>query len=153
MRRPERPEPVPNARAIAGSLAAGAAYLLAQAADIRALGVPTNDLRLLAGMVPGGEVRWRTLGTLMHFANSIAPGLAFTRVRDRVPGTGWRQGLLFALAENTVLGPILFLTDRFHPAIRAGRLPRYITPRGLLQQVIRHIAYGIVLGATLGRRE
>lgn len=143
---------VPIPRAIAASLAAGVAYLGAQALDIRALGVPTNDLRLLAGLVPGGETRWRSLGTLMHFANSVALGLAFTRVRDRVPGDGWRQGLLFALAENAALTPLLLLTDRLHPGIRAGRLPRYVAPRPMLQQVIRHIAYGTVLGAALGRQ-
>ncbi|MDI3340485.1 MAG: hypothetical protein QJR03_08120 [Sphaerobacter sp.] len=145
-------EQVPLARAIAGSVAAGAAYLAAQAADMRLLGVPTNDLRLLAGMVPGGEGRWRSLGTLIHVTNSVALGIAFTRVRNRVPGRGWRQGLLFALAENLVLGPLFLAIDRWHPAVRAGRLPRYGWGVPMLQQVLRHAAYGAVLGAVLGRR-
>lgn len=138
--------------AIVGGIAGGAAYLAAMGLDILATREPTNDLRLLAGMVPRGEKHWAILGTLIHFFNSISLGLLFARVRDWVPGTGWRQGVLFALVENIVLAPGFIAIDRVHPAVRAGRLPRYGRVIPFLQQVIRHIAYGAALGALLGRK-
>ncbi|HUY99023.1 MAG TPA: DUF6789 family protein [Thermomicrobiaceae bacterium] len=132
---------------VAAGLAGGLAFLGVMALDMRVTGEPTNDLRLLAGLVPGGERHWRWLGTAIHFANSVALGLVFVRARGRLPGPGWLQGLFFAQAENVVVWPLLTAIDRVHPTIRAGRLPRFARPVPFVQEALRHAAYGLVAGA------
>ncbi len=137
--------------ALAGLLAA-LAFLLAMAADLALLRRRTNDLRLLAGLLPGGARAWPIVGTAWHLANGAALGLVFCRIRDRLPGPGWFAGLLFALGENLVLWPLVALLDRVHPEIRAGRLEPFNRPVPFLQEVWRHAVYGVVLGALAGCR-
>lgn len=137
---------------LAAGLAGGLAFLLEMALDIRVTGEPTNDLRMLAGLVPGGERHWRWLGAAIHFGNSIALATVFVRARHRIPGPGWLQGLLFTQAENLVLWPLVMGIDRVHPAIRAGRLSRFARPLPFAQEALRHAAYGLVMGAVAGSR-
>ncbi len=132
---------------LAGTLAA-VAFLLAMAADLAILHRRTNDLRLLAGLLPGGARAWPIVGTAWHLANGAVLGLLFCRIRHRLPGPGWLAGLLFALGENLVLWPLVALLDRVHPEIRAGRLEPFNRPVPFLQEMWRHVVYGVVLGAT-----
>jgi len=67
------------------------------------------------------------------------------------PGPGWLAGALFALAENLVLWPVILVLDRVHPEIRAGRLERFNQPLPFLQEVWRHVAYGVTLGLLVDR--
>ncbi|HET9016822.1 MAG TPA: DUF6789 family protein [Thermomicrobiaceae bacterium] len=138
-------------RGAAAGLVAGVAFLAAMALDMRATGEPTNDLRMLAGLAPRGDRHWRWLGTAIHFANSAAVGVAFLQVRGRLPGPGWLRGLLFIQGENLALWPLVAAIDRVHPAIRAGRLPRFNRPLPFAQEVLRHAAFGLVLGAVADR--
>ncbi|WP_448574713.1 DUF6789 family protein [Thermomicrobium sp.] len=136
--------------ALAG-LAGAVAFLIAMIVDLALLRRRTNDLRLLAGLVPGGARFWPVLGTLMHLANGAALGVLYGRLRRVFPFSGWLAGLLFALAENLALWPIVALLDRVHPEIRAGRLEPFNRPVPFLQEVWRHLAYGLTLGILYDR--
>lgn len=132
-------------------LAGGVAFLAAMALDLVAARNGTNDLRMLAGVVPGGERRWRLVGTALHFFNSAVLGAVYGRFRPRLIGPGWIAGLFFSQVENVAAWPMMILLDRINPAIRSGRVPRYNRPIPFLQEMFRHAAYGIVLGAVFDR--
>jgi hypothetical protein len=137
--------------AILAGLAGAVAFLFAMAVDLAVLRRRTNDLRLLAGLLPGGARFWPLLGTLMHLANGAALGVLYGRLRRVFPFSGWLAGSLFALAENLALWPIVALLDRVHPEIRAGRLEPFNRPVPFLQEVWRHLAYGLTLGILYDR--
>jgi hypothetical protein len=136
--------------ALAGLIGA-VAFLIAMAVDLALLRRRTNDLRLLAGLLPSGHRYWPLLGTIMHLANGASLGILYGRLRHRLPGPGWLAGALFALAENLVLWPLIIVLDRVHPEIRAGRLERFNQPVPFLQEVWRHLTYGITLGLLVDR--
>lgn len=140
-------------RLIGAGLAAGVAYLGAMALDLALVRNRTNDLRLLAGMVPGGERRWPLLGSALHLVNSVALAAVYDSLRERLPGSGWSRGLLFAQIENLVLYPLVLAIGRFHPAMKAGRLDSFAHPVPFIQEVVRHAAYGAVLGHLLERAD
>lgn len=130
---------------IAG-LAGALAFLVAMALDLALTRRKTNDLRLLAGLVPRGARHWPWLGLAMHCANGAVLGILYSRLRHYLSGPGWRAGLLFALAENFALWPVLLILDRVHPEVKAGRLEPFNRPIPFFQEIWRHVAYGVVLG-------
>ncbi|MCX2728502.1 hypothetical protein OO015_13510 [Thermomicrobium sp. 4228-Ro] len=136
--------------ALAGIVGA-LAFLVAMAVDLALLRRRTNDLRLLAGLLPVGHRYWPLLGTIMHLVNGAALGVLYGRLRHRLPRPGWLAGTVFALGENLVLWPLIVVLDRIHPDVRAGRLERFNQPVPFLQEVWRHLAYGITLGLLVDR--
>ncbi len=152
----DEPECPSRSRVINGVIAglAGAlAYLVAMVIDIFITRKRTNDLRLLAGLIPGGGRYWPVLGPLIHFVNGAALGVVYARVQQCLPGRGWLRGLLFTQIENLILWPAMILLDRIHPDIKNGSLPVYNRPLPFLQEVLRHAAYGAMLGAVFQRKE
>lgn len=135
--------------ALAGAAGSGA-YLAEMAIDLPLLDCPTDDLLLLGGLVTRDPRVWPLLGGAMHFANGIALAQLYAAVQHRLPGPPWARGILFTLIENTLLWAIVPLFDRYHPAMREGKLPLMNRPIPFLQQVLRHIAYGAVLGIVYG---
>ncbi len=136
--------------ALAGAVASGA-YLAEMAVDLPLLACPTDDLLLLGGLITRDRRVWPLLGVAMHFANGIALAQVYAAVAKYLPGPAWARGVLFTLIENTLFWGIVPLFDRYHPAIREGALPKMNRPIPFLQQVLRHIAYGAVLGIVYGR--
>ncbi|MFN8540160.1 MAG: hypothetical protein U0232_22105 [Thermomicrobiales bacterium] len=141
----------PQAAAVAGAVAS-AAYLAEMAVDLPLLDCPTNDLLLQGGLISQDRRVWPLLGTAMHFGFGVALAQVYSAVGRRLPGPPWLRGVLFTMVENTLLWGIVPLFDRFHPAIRAGQLPKMNRPIPFLQQVLRHLAYGAVLGVVYDRQ-
>ncbi len=150
---PECPSRSRVMNGVAAGLCGALAYLMAMGIDIAITRKRTNDLRLLAGLVPGGRGYWPGLGTLIHFVNGAALGVVYSRVQRCLPGRGWRRGLLFAMIENLFLWPAMIVLDRVHPDIKNGSLPVYNRPLPFLQELLRHAAYGAVLGAVFQRKQ
>ena len=141
-----------NARQAAAAGAIGsAAYLAEMAVDLPLLRCPSNDLLLLGGIVSRDPRVWPAIGAALHFANGVALAQVYGAVERRLPGPPWVRGVAFTLAENALFWLAVPLLDRYHPAIRAGALPRMNRPIPFLQQVLRHIAYGAALGAVYAR--
>ena len=130
---------------ILAGLAGGAAFAAVMKLDMALSGRRVDDFQLLAGFGPTRN-RWRLVGPIIHAVNSVSLGGLYAVVADLIPGSGWRKGLTFALAENTLLWPIIIILDRVHPAIRSGELPVYNRPWPFLVENLRHAAFGVVLG-------
>jgi hypothetical protein len=139
-------------RAVLGGLAGGAAYLVEQYADQRLLRRPGDDLKLLGMLATRRDPAWRIAGLGMHTFNSAALALVYAGlVRNRLPGSPAVRGFLLGQIENAALWPLIpLILDRYHPAIRSGDLPAFGTPTYALQSLLRHVAYGAVLGAVYG---
>ena len=135
-------------RAVLAGLAGSAAYLAEQYVDLKLLRYPGDDLKLLGMIGTRRAPLWQLAGLATHFANGTALAVVYALVlRDRLPGSPLMRGLLLGQLENAALWPIVPLViDRYHPAIRAGALPRLNTPVYAAQAALRHVAYGAVLG-------
>ncbi|MGC4106127.1 MAG: hypothetical protein QM753_07195 [Thermomicrobiales bacterium] len=131
-------------------LAGGAAYLAVMRADLAVLGNNTDDLILLGGIFSRDPLTARRIGLLIHAGNSMAVGMVYAIVAARLSGPGWMRGVAFATAENVALYPIMRLIDA-HPAIREGRLDAYWMWTAFGQAVVRHIAFGAVMGGVFER--
>jgi hypothetical protein len=139
-------------RAVLAGLAGGVAYLAEQAIDQRLLRRPGDDLKLLGMLATRRDPAWRITGLGMHTFNSAALGIAYAGfARNRLPGSPAVRGFLLGQIENAALWPLIpLIIDRYHPAIRSGDLPAFGTPTYALQSLLRHVAYGTVLGAVYG---
>lgn len=126
------------------------AYLAAQELDRRVADPRSDDLILLGGLVTDRAVVWRPLGLVMHLLAGVAFAQAFQSLAaPRLPGPYWLRGVLAAQIENTILFPLLYPIERFHPAVKSGALVSLTGPTYLARSVWRHLALGAVLGALL----
>ena len=138
------------AGAVAGMAASGA-YALAQTVDLELFDYPTDDFVLLGRMVTNDESLMRPVGAVMHFTNGALLGVAYALIaRDRLPGSPLVKGFSWTMMETFGLYPMAFL-ENLHPAVREGRLPSYLSGKGFAQQIVRHVAYGLVLGPVTER--
>jgi len=133
---------------IAGALAA-VAYLGAMKIDIALTRYPSNDLHVIEGLLPGhaNRVPWR--GFLLHVANGAGLGGIYAVVQRWLPGPAWLRGILFGEGFILFIWPTVPLLDRFHPWIRRGQLPPFARRIVLLQNLSRHLVFGLVLGEGL----
>lgn len=138
------------AGALAGAVASGA-YAVVQAVDLEMLDYPTDDFVLLGRMVTDDEGLIRPIGAAMHVTNGALLGIAYALIaRDRLPGSPLVKGFSWTMMETFGLYPMAFL-ENLHPGIREGRLPSYLSGKGFAQQLVRHVAYGLVLGPVTER--
>jgi hypothetical protein len=145
------PKETDTRAAILAGATAGVAYAMAMDLDIRLLGRRTDDFLLLGRPFSEDPRRARLIGAGVHLANAAVFGVVYAAfARDRLPGHPALRGAIFGNVENTLLYPIATL-ERFHPAVREGRLDRYWTVSAYLQSVWRHTAYGAVLGSLYDR--
>ena len=137
-------------RTVVAGLAAGFAYLAAQEVDRRFVNPQSNDLVLVGGLVTARPSLWRPLGLFNHLFASVVFAFVYDRlVAPRLAGPGWLRGLLTFQAENAGSWPLVLFLDRHHPAIKAGALCRLNQPVYFAQEVWRHLAFGVTLGALL----
>lgn len=139
-----RPAPL---RTVVTGLAAGGAYLLAQAMDRRLSGNGYDDLMLWGGFVTPHPTRQRFVGLTVHGALSITLAAAYAALQPSLPRwPRWLRGMAFVQAENALLYPGVPLINAVHPSVRSGALPSLLTWRYGGVEVARHAAYGMVLG-------
>lgn len=139
-------------RAALAGLAGAAAYLAEQHLDMRLLRFEGDDVRLLGLALTRRDPAWRVAGLAVHAGNGITLALIYAALlRNRLPGAPVLRGLLLGQVENAILWPLVPLViDRYHPAIRDSLMPRLNTPAYAAQAVLRHLAYGAVLGGVYG---
>ena len=134
--------------AIAGALAA-VVYLGAMKIDIALTRYPSNDLHVIEGLLPrrANRVPWR--GFLIHLANGAGLGGLYAFAQRWLPGPAWLRGIIFGEAFILFIWPTTPLLDRVHPLIRRGQLPPFARRIVLLQNLSRHLVFGLVLGEGL----
>jgi hypothetical protein len=114
--------------ALAGAVAA-CTWGALEPLDQRLFRSDYSDIRL----VGRGD---RRLGFLVHAFNGALFGVAYDSVRQRVDVDQRRLALGMALAENTVLWPLMLVVNR--------ELAE--SPRAFTQSTLRHALFGWLLG-------
>jgi hypothetical protein len=133
---------------VGAGMAAGVAFLGAQAVDLAITRNKVDDRVLLGRLAPGATPSQAVaIGAVMHVVNSVVFSAVFRLViRDRLRGPMWLRGVTFALVENTLLYPLAIFED-FHPALRDGQMDSYQSGTAFAQETWRHVVLGAVLGA------
>lgn len=140
-----------NGRTLMAATAAGlagiAAWIAVEPLDEALTGNDYDDVKMLGTAFLRGPA-WKPLGATLHAVNGVLFGLAYAAVAEpRLPGPGWLRGLLAAQIESVALSTLTPLVDRFHPAVKDGRMAPTATPVSLAQATIRHAVFGAALGA------
>jgi hypothetical protein len=131
--------------AAAGALAASV-WSLVEPIDRRVFRSHYSDVLLLGKTFTRGRLAW-PIGFAIHAANGALFGLAFDRVRRRVPYSKGHVAIGMALAEHVALYPLSYFVDRYHPARGQAGIPPLVTnARAFAQATIRHAVFGLLLG-------
>jgi hypothetical protein len=132
-------------RNVRGGIAGAVAATVWTAADPlleRAFRTPYADAKLLGPFITEGR-----LEPVANAATHAAGGFAFGYLFSRFGGRGVKNGVAAAVAENTLLWPLLAVFDRIHPKRRSGEWPRLVTnPRVFAQATTGHALFGVLLG-------
>lgn len=108
-----------------------------------------SDVRFIEGMLEG---KARTKGGALlawsiHLLNGVLLAEVYAALVKRfLPGPDWLRGSLFG--ELFVVGVwwLTPLADKYHPLIKDGQLPKLANWTSFLQNVVRHLAFGLTLG-------
>jgi hypothetical protein len=131
--------------AAAGAVAA-LVWSLVEPIDRRVLRSDYSDVLLLGKTFTRGRLAW-PVGFAIHAANGALFGLAFDRVRRRVPYSKERVAIGMALAEHVALYPLSYFVDHYPPARGQAGIPPLVTnARAFAQATIRHAVFGVLLG-------
>ena len=126
---------------------AGTAYLIAMWLDSKLSSHSFNDLKLVGQMFTTRRPHWLLLGLTGHYGFSVLMSLLYTSwTCPKLPGPRWLRGVLFLQIENLLLYPAGLVLDRFHAGIKQGQVPRMLNWKSFKGQVVRHVAFGAVLG-------
>lgn len=121
-------------------------WSLLEPIDRRLFRCDYSDVLLLGKTFTRGRLAW-PLGFAIHAVNGALFGLAFDRVRRRVPYRKEQVAIGMALAEHLALYPLSYFVDRYHPARGQVGIPPLVTSaRAFAQATIRHVLFGAVLG-------
>jgi hypothetical protein len=94
--------------------------------------------------------RFVSPGPVAAFVTQALGGAGFGAVFARLGGRGINQAVAAALVENAALWPLVWVIQRWHPDVRAGRWPKPFTDPGAIQvSFAGHALYGVLLGALL----
>ena len=130
------------------ALASGNAYLASMWLDNRLSSHPFNDLKLVGQIFTTRSPWWVIIGLANHYSFGVAVSYVYARwVCRRLPGPNWLKGICFLLLENVLLYPAAALIEPWHAGRRAGQLPTLFSRKSFQGQVVRHIAFGVTLGA------
>ena len=136
-------------RAFAGAVAgvdAAAAFAAVMEVDRRLFKRDTDDLVLLGRFVSAQRTQARAAGLGIHLANGVILGGFYgVALHEVLPGAPMMRGVIFANAENLILYPLALL-ENYHPAIRDGEIGGYWNGTAFIQEVLRHVVFGAILG-------
>lgn len=114
--------------------------------DIAATGLPLDISKVLGSMLVGESGAVDLAGHAFHFVNGIGLaflyGYVFLRISRRIMrGHIWLHGVTFAVMVT--VGPVWLV---MLPALGAGIAGLGISPLVPVMTMVRHIAFGAVLG-------
>jgi hypothetical protein len=93
------------------------------------------------------QKRFLALSWLLHFINGVALAELYAAVLKRfLPGPNWLKGAIFG--EIFIVGAwwLTPLADKYHPLIKNGELPRLANWKSFMQNIARHLVFGLILG-------
>lgn len=146
-------EPVDAKRAVFAGGAAATAFLATTYLDSKLSSHPYNDLKLVGQMFTTKSPLWQIQGLAGHYGFATVMALLYARYAYRLlPGPGWLRGLLFMQIENNALYVLAPLLDKIHAGEKAGQLPPLANLKTYLGQTLRHVSFGLILGAIYVKR-
>lgn len=139
----------PGAAAAAGTLAT-AAYSVAMEGDEVITGNHFSDVRFIQGLMgkkASQQRNYYVLAWALHFLNGITLAEVYAAAAKRfLPGPDWLKGILFAELFVIAVWPLTPIADKHHPLIKDGELPPLANRTAFLQNIGRHLVFGLVLG-------
>ncbi len=139
----------PGRAAVAGLLAT-LVYSLVMYGDMRLTGQRFNDVRFIEGLIEGQSVPQKRVPLLawsLHLLNGVLLAEVYAAVCKRfLPGPDWVKGSLFGELFTLTIWGTTPLVDNSHPMIQSGYLPRLANRSLLLQNLVRHLFFGLTLG-------
>ncbi len=136
-------------RAAWTGLVATIVYSIVMEGDKAIIGNRFSDTRFIQGLLEGKK-RSRgmfLLSWLLHLLNGITLAEIYGAVARRfLPGPDWLKGTLFG--EVFIIGAwgLTPIADKYHPLIKNGELPKLANWTSFLQNILRHLAFGLTLG-------
>jgi hypothetical protein len=122
--------------------------------DMYLTGNRYSDVRFIQGLMGGKSSRpdrFLLLAWIIHFLNGIMLAELYAAVfKGFLRGPNWLKGATFGemfLLSTWGLAP---LVDKYHPLTKRGELARLATWTSFLQNIIRHLVFGLLLGLLYG---
>ena len=135
-------------RALLAGSAAGTAYLASMWADNKLSRHKFDDIKLVGQIFTTKSPIWQLQGLVGHYGFSGVMALVYAAYAyNRLPGPDWFRGFLFLQIENSSLYLLAPLMDPHHAGVKSGQIPRVWKWKTFWGQVVRHIAFGVTLGA------
>jgi hypothetical protein len=138
----------PGRAALAG-IVATLVYSIAMEGDTRLTGNHFNDIRFLEGLLVGEkrEKRWTMVAWAIHFLNGVILAEIYAAgIKRFLPGPNWLKGAIFGETWIVGLWWLTPLADNYHPLIKQGQMPKLANWPSFLQNLARHLTYGLTLG-------
>jgi hypothetical protein len=109
-----------------------------------------DDVKCIQGLLGDTHAtskRMEGLAWALHLLNGVLLGEIYAAfVRRLLPGPNWLRGSIFGGAFIIAVWPLTPLLDRFHPMVKNGTLPPLANRRAFVQNVLRHLVFGLTLG-------
>ncbi len=138
----------PGRAAVAG-IVATLIYSIAMQEDKWITGNHFSDVRFIEGLLAGEkrEKRFALLAWVIHFLNGVVLAEIYAAVIKRfLPGPNWLKGAIFGETWIMSLWWLTPLADKYHPLIKNGQMPKLATWSSFLQNMARHLTFGLTLG-------
>ena len=140
------------ARLVVAGILATLAFNAVMYVDIAITGIPVDIITTMGGLVVGESEHTEIIGHVIHFGNGIGLALLFgyvvvpisKRIKE-LPLVAY--GVIFAIVELIIAVWFVML-----PLLGAGIAGLEIAPEVALMTLLRHIAFGVVLGLVMWRR-
>jgi hypothetical protein len=137
-------------RAAAAGFAATVAYSIEMEGDMSLTGNRFSDVRFIDGLLTGkanSRERVPVLAWIIHLANGVLLGEVYAAVLKRfLPGPDWLKGAIFGELFIVSAWWLVPVADEHHPMIKSGELPRLASWTSFLQNIVRHLVFGLALG-------
>lgn len=137
-------------RGAAAGLVATAAYSVVMKTDKHLTGNRFDDVEFIQGLLGDTDASSKRASILawgFHFLTGAFLGEIYAALIKRfLPGPNWLKGTLFGGAFIMAVWPLTPLADRYHPTIKSGKLPHLANKNVFLQNVLRHLVFGLTLG-------
>ncbi|MBF6613421.1 MAG: hypothetical protein IVW55_09875 [Chloroflexi bacterium] len=135
-------------RALFAGAVAATAFLATTWVDSQVSSHPYNDLKLVGQFFTTRSPAWIIQGVAGHYTFALLVSLLYARWGyNLLPGPGWLKGLIFLQIENSLIYPGAVIFDKVHAGVRSGQLPPLLSRKSFWGQLLRHVAFGLALGA------
>lgn len=139
----------PERAAVVGLLAT-TAYSIAMEGDMSITGNRFSDVRFIQGLMGARAAthkKFLLFAWILHMLNGIALAELYAAVFKRfLPGPDWLKGAIFGELFIVSAWWLTPLADKYHPLIQSGELPKLANRTSFLQNIVRHLVFGLALG-------